>query len=411
MLNLVIAIVALLLSAFFSGSETALISARRIKLEVWTRQKRRGAQEAMNYLDFPERYLSTILVGNNIAVITASSIMAVYLEQVFSGVIITLISSVILLFLGEMLPKSIGRDQGTILTLRITPILRFFYVLFFPVIRVVTWFSQVLLKFMGQDSGSVKRFFTRRDLAILAKEGESSGLVKSDEASLISRFILRGDLKVRDVMIPRTEMTVVPKTKPILEVMKLFEKTGYSRLPVRGKTIDEILGIVTVRDVLLEKPANVLSIIRECLYIPETSKVITLLAMMQETGKGLAIVVDEYGGTAGLITLEDIIEEFFGDIQDEYDDEASLFRKIAPRQIDVRGIAHIHDLNERFNLGLPEGDYQTLSGLLMDSLGHIPKRGEKFDLDTCTLVVLSAYRRKVSWVRIIRKWRRPTGRK
>jgi CBS domain containing-hemolysin-like protein len=402
-IDLILFVIALFFSAFFSGSETAMISVRRIKLEVWMRQGVKGAQQAYRFLEYPERFLSTTLVGNNIAVVAASSIMAIVLEQFLSGFVITIITSTALLFFGEILPKSMARDTATTFALYSTFVLRFFYILFYPIIWLVMKISQWLLNIFGLSESNVKRFFTRKDLEMLVKEGEQAGFVNQDQRGLISRLILRGEQKAREVMIPRTEMTAVKVNTRISEVSRIFLKTGYSRLPVVGKTIDEVLGIVTVRDLLLEKPRSLRPVLREILFVPEAQNIAHLLREMQKKNIGIAIVVDEYGGTAGLVTLEDIVEEFFGEILDEYDVEASLYRKISPRQIDVSARIEIEELNRRFDLSLKEGDYQTLGGLLLDRLGHIPQRGEKIELERCTLTVLSAFRKKVSWVRIILK--------
>ena len=393
---------ALLCSAFFSGAETAIISARRIQLEVWVRRGVRGARKAHEFLHYPERFLTTTLVGTNIANVAASSLMAFYLERYLSGFAITAVSVLVLLFFGESLPKSIARERATSFTLRASFFLRFFYRVLYPLIWTVMKLSQWLLKILGLEGGSVKRFFTREDLDLLVQEGERAGIVNAEERRLISRFIIRGNEKARDVMIPRTEMAVVKMDEAMGKVSRVFEKTGYSRLPVMGKSIDEIVGMVTVRDFLLEKPDRIKRILRSVLFVPESRNIASLLREMQKKRMGLAIVVDEYGGTSGLVTLEDIVEEYFGEIFDEADVEENLYRKIGPRQIDVKARVQIEEMNRRFGLHLPEGEYQTLGGLLMERLGHIPKRGEKVDLSDCTIVVLSVFKKRVEWVRILR---------
>ncbi len=272
----------------------------------------------------------------------------------------------------------------------------------YPLIWLVTALSRLLLKLLGMEKGSVKRFFTRKDMEMLVKEGEQGGLVNKDERGLISRFILRSNQKVRDIMIPRTEIIAVKENESISKVLNIFEKTGYSRLPVMGKTMDEILGFVTAKDILLKEPTNLRQVMRNLLFVPETRVIANLLREMQEKRIGMAIVVDEYGGTAGLVTLEDIVEEFFGDIQDEFDEDTNLYRKIGPHQIDVNAKIHVDELNERFGLNLPVGEYKTLGGLLIEHLGRIPKRQEKIEIGTRTFIILSASKKKINWVRIVR---------
>jgi len=335
--------------------------------------------------------------------VAASSIMAVYLEQYMSGFIITAVNALFLLIFGEVIPKSLARERATKFTLHLSFFLRGFYILLYPVNWVVMRISRLFLTVLGLKGENITGFFTREDLDMLVHESEQAGLVNVEERELISRFILRGSQKVREIMIPRTEMHTVKLKETMKNVIEVFEKTGYSRLPVTGKGIDEILGMITAKDILLEKPSRVKEVLRDVLFVPETQVVAHLLEQMQEERVGIAIVVDEYGGTAGLITLEDIIEEFFGEIHDEFDEDVSLYRKIGPRQIDVKARVPVAELNEKFDLKLPEGDYQTLGGLLMERLGRIPKQGERVMIENCILVVLSAFQKKVSWVRIIRK--------
>jgi len=399
-INFFFMILALLSSAFFSGSETALTSVRRIKLEVWLKNGRRGAKQALAFIQHPEQFLTTTLVGTNIATVTASALMVVYLEPYLSGIIITVITSMLLLIFGEILPKTVAREKSAILTLRFTNVLRVVYIILFPIIWTVIKISRFLLIILGLESLSMKNIFTRKDLDMLMRESEQFGLVDKYKRYIISRLILKGNQKTRDIMIPRTEITAVKSRESIPEAFQIFESTGYSRLPVMKKNIDEIIGMITVKDLLLEKPDRLKQILRDLLFVPHTRLIASLLREMQQKGMGMAIVVDEYGGTAGLVTIEDIVEEFVGEIQDEFDGETRLYRKIAPMQIDANARVEIAELNERFGLHLPRGNFNTLGGLIMDTLGRIPKKGERIELPTCMLVILSAFKKKINWVRI-----------
>lgn len=391
------------MSALFSGSETAFISANRIRIEVSVKKRVRGARMAYDFLHHPEHFLTTTLVGTNIATVAASSIMAVYLEHLMSGFAIILVTSAFLLFFAEILPKSIARERANSLTVKVSPLLRGFFILLFPLIWIVLRISQMFLRTFRLEQESVKRFFSRKDLEMLVREGESIGLVDREESGMISRLILRGKQKVRDIMIPRTDVATVGIEDSRGTAVNLFEKTGYSRILVVGESVDEILGFITARDIILNKTRSLRPLLREVHFVPEFRTVGDVLNDFQEKDVGVAVVVDEYGGTAGLVTLEDIIEEFFGDIHDEHDEETSLFKKIAPHQIDVNARVEVDELNKRFNLHIPEGDYQTLSGYLLDISGRIPKRGDKIKTEECTFLVLSAYRKKLSWVRILRR--------
>jgi len=263
--------------------------------------------------------------------------------------------------------------------------------------------SRVVLKILGLKSESITQFFSRKDLELLVREWEKSDTDDLKERSLISRLILRGHQKVREIMVPRTEMISVQASDPVSQAAILFEKTGISRFPVFDKDIDEIIGMITARDLLLDQPRTLRKIIRPVHYTPETRKIAGLLREMQELRFNLAVIVDEYGGTAGLVTIEDIIEEFFGEIFDEYDDDLDLYRNIGLKTIDVNAKANITDLNLRLALHLPEGEYVTLGGFLIEQLGHIPKPGERIDLDECNVVIRSVFRKRIRWVRLILK--------
>ncbi len=394
---------AVFFSALFSGSETALISASRIKLEVWVRRGVRKAKKAEDFLKKPENFLTTTLVGTNIAVVAASSMVAYYLENVMSGFAITAVSSFLLLFFGEIIPKSIAWEKAAALAIRVTPLIRIFYFLLYPIIRFVLVVSRLLLRVFGIEGESVRSFFTRKDLELIVREGEKAGLTSREETKIISRLILRGKERVKEIMIPRTDSVIVKKDEILDRVVNIFEQTGYSRLPVMGSSVDEIIGMVTAMDIIVERPRSLEAILRKVLYVPELRRLGSLLAEMQETSISMAIVVDEYGGTAGLVTLEDIVEEYFGEIHDEHDESFSLYRAIGSKKIEVRAKVGVGELNERFKLNLPGGDYQTLDGFLMDRLGHIPKRGESVETPTATYRVLSSRKKTANWVRVVRK--------
>ncbi|HHS13142.1 MAG TPA: HlyC/CorC family transporter [bacterium] len=400
MIEVLLLITAFALSAFFSGTETAFVSARRITLEIWKRQGSRAAQRTLHFLGKPHQYLSTTLVGNNIAVVLVSSLMAVILHPYFSGFYITLITSSALLLFGEILPKELARHRPTRYSVKVTLFLRFFYFLFYPVAWSVMNLASLILKLFGLSQETVRHFFTREDLDILVSEGEKSGLVNRDERSMISRFLLRGGYKVRDVMVPRTEMAVVRKKDSVKTAVRKLIKTGFSRLPVIEGSIDHIAGLIYAMDLINLKPKTLSPIIRETLFVPESLIIGKCLRTMQSHGATMAVVVDEHGGTAGLVTIEDIIEEFFGEIHDEFDSEKKWYRKTGPATIEVNAMVELNRLNETFHLDLKPGDYQTLGGFLIHQAGRIPRRNEIIAFGHVQFRILSCTRRRIQRVRI-----------
>jgi len=393
----------ILFSALFSGSETALTAARPIKLEIWVKRRIPGARRTFELVQHPDRFLIATLIGNNLVVVAASSLMALYLDPYLGGFAITAVSALILLFWGEILPKTIASDRATSLAVPAALFIRVFSILVYPVILVTRRIMRGMFHLFGLRPGQVERIFSRKDMAHLLDEGHRTGVVDANDHDLISRLILRSESKLREIMIPRTEMVVAGLKMPIPDLIVLFEKTGYSRMPVIDKGLDDVVGLVTVKDVVIEKPKAVGEILRDVFFVPEFKRVASFLNEMQQRRIGLAIVVDEYGGTAGLVTIEDLVEEFLGDIQDEFDDESNLYREVGLGQIEVKARVDVDELNAQFELGLPSGDYQTLSGLIMANMGRIPKRGERIHVKDCTITILSGTRRNINWVRIVRE--------
>ena len=394
---------ALLMSAFFSGSETALLWARRIKLEIWAKHGMRRAKNALAIVENPEKYLVTLLVGTNIANVIFSSLMAMMFSASWSGWTITATSSLAVLILAEIIPKSLATDRASLWTAEAPYALHFFHALFYPLVKVSMDLSRLIMRRIGLRYMELQRFLSRREMEALVQEGHKHGVVNFRQRELLLNFILKGNQKVRDLMIPRTEITAVRQNMPVPEIVVLLVKTGYSRIPVYGKDLDDIRGFIMSKDILVKKPRQAKSIIRKILFVPESRGIASFLKEMQKAGIGAAVVVDEYGGTAGFLTIEDLVEAFFGDIQDEHDEVENLFGKVTPHQIDVQARIEVRELNERFRLNLPEGGYQTLSGLIQEELGHIPRPGEKIDLPICTVCVLTGTRKSVGWVRVSKK--------
>ena len=357
----------------------------------------------MALLDKPEQFLTTLLVGNNIAVITASSLMAYYLQPHLNGFMITLVSAVLLLVFGEILPKTFCYDRATRLSLYVSDILNGFYWLLFPVIKLVMFLARAVLSIFGIEKDNVKTFYTRKDLELLIREVERTGGVNRDESDMISRFLLKGRQKVREIMIPRTEIEALSLNESVQKATRMFLKNGHSRMPVFEEDIDHITGMITAKDLILEKPESLKDIVRQIVHVPEAGQTDDLLREMRKKGLWIAIVVGEYGGTAGMVTMEDIVEEFFGEIHDEHDEKPAFYRNRTDTSFEVKARADIDDINEQLNLVLPAGEYQTLGGLLINRLESIPQKGESLDLDRYILTVQTATRKKIGWVKIEKK--------
>ena len=410
----------LLLSAFFSGSEIAFVSANRIKAEARAGGDSRVSNAVRGFLKNPESFLITTLVGNNLALVLYSSLMAIQLEGVVhgfwssrlsAGVAIevstiatqTLIASVFVLFFGEILPKSIARQAANKTIFLVALPLKAFYYLLLPFNKVSGWVSLSLLRLFGQKQESGKRAF-RLEIEATIRESTSSGQIELDEkhSQLLSNVFTISKARVKDSMVPRTEIEGINHGAAIDAVRDRFAATGFSKLPVYNDNIDNVVGVVFAHD-LFRHPESLGEMIREVRFVPETKKSRDLLAEFLEDRVSIAIVIDEYGGTAGLVTIDDLIEELTGEIHDEFDTAEFVARKLDDKTFVASGRAEIDELRNEHRLDLPEGDYETVAGLLLEHLGYIPAANEECSIGGFRFTILKARSHRIDLVEIIKK--------
>jgi len=398
-MKILLLIITLFLSGFFSGSEIAFVSVSRIQIEIWLRKKLKGAANAFYLSSQPERFLSTVLIGTNIVNITFASLITYYLQAYFNDFLIVLFNSAILLLLGEIIPKTICRKMAHRWVRVLALPLRFFHLLFFPVIKAINFVVNGILIFLGQTQETTSSFFSRRDIEILIREGEQIGIVGKEEWKIISRLFRLSSRQAREIMVPRTEIVFVQITDSMAQVKKTFQQCSYSRLPVIEEDLDHICGIVHSAD-LLKKPSHLKQILRKATFVPESKRCFDLLRQMKKEKISLVILIDEYGGTSGLVTLEDIMEELFGDIQDEYDKEYQLFQLLRDGSIIADGRAEVRQINEQLNTSLPLGNYETINGLILQTVGRIPKTGEQIQIDHYRIKIIKASGKRVEIVNL-----------
>jgi len=400
---LIVIVVSLTLSFFFSGTETAFVSVNKVRVEVWRRQRRRVARHILKFLKKPERFLYTTLVGNNISNIAFASFATVYfdhfLQPGFTWLIIVLLS----IFVGEILPKTFFRSMADWMVRRIVYPLEFFYRAFYPIILLVSKIAESLLRMLGYQAEELERFFSRKDIEILLHESQQIMKKKRHQGRQETEFLVRlldlRELPVREIMIPRTEIEAISENVSIKEVIHKFQNQKYTRLPVFRGTLDNIVGVIHVKDIF-QQPAKLQQIIRPIMFVPETKRALDLLNEFRQNNTSMAVVVDEYGGTAGLVTMEDIIEELFGEIEDEFDVQMNLIHKINNTTYSVNARIEVDLLNEQLGLNIPRGDYETLAGFLLSRFGHIPRRREKLEYQGAVFTVTRATRRKIEMVKI-----------
>ena len=395
----VLLISALLLSAFFSGSETAFVSTTLYETEIWIRRKRFGARQAHRFIQNPEMLLVTILVGNNIAIVTFSSIVTFYFQGVLNEFVILLLNSFIVLIFAEILPKTILREKAHFAVRFLAVPMLIFHYLVLPIILAVNLFSKFLLIFFRVSPQQMHRFFNRKDMEILIRESAKSGVVEESEERIITRIFHLSELRVREIMVPRTNMVTIKLSDSIPDVTRIIKSFRFSRYPVIQKRVDEVVGIILAKDIL-KQPRSVKEILREVYFVPESKLCTDLLQEFRQKKISMAIVIDEYGGTSGLVTLEDIIEELFGEIQDEYDYEHKLFKAIGPGKVIASARAGVNDLNRELNWNLPTGNYETIGGLVLEKTHGIPPSGAVLTVNGYKIQVMKATRKRILALKI-----------
>ncbi|MBD3377405.1 DUF21 domain-containing protein [candidate division KSB1 bacterium] len=391
-------IITLLLSGYFSGSETAYVSANRLKLYTTFGEKRQTWWS--DILFNQEQFLTTTLVGNNIVMVACSSLSIFVFGSLVPESLLVIVTTLFLLIFGEIGPKTVARQIPNRLV-RITPLLMtlFFYLLY-PLVVIAHRVSQGVINMTGGDRGSVSLFFQKRDLPLLVRKYTQTSQVSLEERQFITRAIKIGNKRLEDVMIPRTDIQPIEIHSDRHTIVRTFERSGFSRLPVFEEDLDHILGFLYIHDFITRPEKNIRELIRPAMVLPEHSRVFDALAELRTLRKSIALVVDEHGGTAGIVTLEDLIEELVGRINDEFDLISDDVKRIDKWTFIASGRAEIDELEEKYQLRLPVGEYVTLGGLIEYQLGTIPTEGEEIIIGNYHLTVLRADERRILEVRI-----------
>lgn len=399
-------IVALLLvvgfSALYSMAETAMMALSRGKLK--SAGDGPSALRLSRLLKDPNRLLGTVLLGNNLANILASTLAtALFLQYLgTSGIVVsTVVMTVLILLVAEITPKTFASHNAERVALRLSRFMRISMAIFQPVVRVITWVGVGMIRLLGGNAEG-GRLMTEEELRSLVEVGEEQGLLEANERDMIQGVFDFGDTVVREVMVPRIDVQALPDSATLGEVWDALVAWGHSRVPIFRHTIDDITGVIYARDILaygrekpMDTPARELA--RPVQFVPETKKIDSLFADFRRQRTQFAVVMDEYGGTAGIVTIEDLLEEIVGEIQDEYDDQEELpIREIGPGVVEVAGLYALDELNERFDLHLPHEDFDTVGGLVLHLLGRVPIEGEVVSLDNVEITVAQVEGRRVS---------------
>ncbi len=399
-----------LLSALFSSAETALtaLSEREARQLVESGEKRYQALSL--WIEQPNKVLTTILIGNNLVNILASALATVAVDKIVHDqavAIATGLMTLLILIFGEIAPKTFAKYNHTRLAPRAIRGLRLFYLLVFPVTVLLTSLSRVMVRLVGGDVSRSGPFVTEEDISYLIDLGHREGAIEKHEEELLHSVIDFSNTTVREIMIPRTEMVAVETDVERDELVNLAINAGHSRIPVYEESIDNIVGIFYAKDLIkmpgAGKPFQLSTSLRSPMFVPEVMSISDLLREMQRVKTHMAIVVDEYGGTSGIVTLEDILEEIVGEIHDEYDSEESQFRVLSGGKMLADGRISIHDLGEQLGVEFPESDlYETLGGFLTVRAGKLPANGMKLRWNHFDFTIKEADQRRIRRVEIER---------
>lgn len=417
--EIILFFVFIVFSAFFSGSETAYFSLSRVKLQHLRENGGPSALRVVKLLEKPRQLLITILIGNTLVNVAAATIAALLTAEVSHSLhlsenlaifIEVVVVTSILLILGEITPKIIAIKNAVAFSQRISLFLSILHFLFFPITKIITRFTSFLSELLGLEEMGV--FFSQEELKTLIEVSEEKGAIEEDEKEMIHSIFRFAQTYVREIMVPRIDMVCVEKNTPLNNFIDIIKQNGFTRIPLYQKRVDNILGIIHAKDLLpyikstrngsQEEPLDLTSLARPVQFVPENKKIDDLLREFQHDKIHMAIVVDEYGGTAGLITLEDILEEIVGEIQDEYDSEGPLIKKIDEKTYMVHGKINIYELQDVLNIHLPISEgFDTLAGLIFDHTGYVPKEKEKIVYEGLEFIIEKIDRNRLVMVKVI----------
>ncbi|MGL5088410.1 MAG: hemolysin family protein [Cetobacterium sp.] len=413
--DMIILFVLILLSGFFSASETALTSFKTTDLEDIEKSNKKTAHLLKKWLKSPNEILTGMLLGNNIVNILASSIATVLAISVMGNsprslAIVTAVMTVLILIFGEITPKIMAKNNAKHFSKSVIVPIYYFGVLMKPIVKILMWTSILIGRILGVEVKTENIMFTEEDLISFVNVGEAEGIIEEEEKEMIHSIVGLGETNAKEIMTPRTSMFAVEGNKTLDDIWDEMIEAGFSRIPVYEETIDNIIGVLYTKDVLKHLKSNstntkVKELVREVYYVPETKSIIEILQEFKSKKVHIALVLDEYGGIGGVLTIEDLLEEIVGEIRDEFDhEEEETIKEIEANRYEVDAMLDIETINKVLNIELPiSEDYESLGGLLMSELGKIPSIGDIVEFIDVKLIVLEVEKMRVSKVEIQRE--------
>ena len=406
---LFILLVALIfLSGFFSSAETALTSLSRIRLRNMVDENVKNADKISKLIDDPNRLLSSILVGNNLVNIGASSLATMLAINTFGsngvGFATGLMTLAVLIF-GEITPKTLAAQNAERVSLWVINIIFLVVFVLTPVVKVLNFVTNRLIRVLGGNPDGFSPLITEAELKTMVNVSHEVGVLETDERIMINNVFDFGDAKAKDIMTPRMDMISIEDDTTYDEIVSLFKEERFSRLPVYHESIDNIVGILYVKDIIFidEATFRTEDYMREAFFTYESKPISELFSEMRKNRIPLAVILDEYGGTSGIVTIEDMVEEIVGEIDDEYDEPEEEIIFIQDGEFVVDGSTRLDDLNEIIGTHLESEDFETIGGYVIGILGNFPENGETVENDGVRIVVEKMEKNRIDTLRIFTK--------
>ena len=390
-------------------SETALMSLSRIRIRHMVQEEVKGSKLVQKLLKDPNKLLGAILIGNNIANIGASALATTITARLFGGsessvAIATVVMTVLILIFAEITPKSMAKLNSEKVSLLVSKPINIVIFFLRPLVAVFSAISAFLIKLLGGNPKTVEPFITQEELKTMVGVSEEEGVLEDVEKEIIFNVFEFADMQVKDVMVQRVDIIALDTETTYDEVLQEIKEEQFSRIPVYNETIDNIIGILNVKDLIIggniKAGFNIKDYVREPFYTFEFKKITAVFSDMKKTRNPMAVVLDEYGGTVGIITLEDIIEEIVGEIEDEYDDESSMIQVVKEDEYIVDGSAKLNDISELIGVSMESDELDSVGGLIIEELGRIPENNEEVIINNIRFVVEELDKNRIKKVRI-----------
>jgi putative hemolysin len=410
---IILFVLCVLLSAYFAAAEIAFMSLQRYKLEAMVQRNLKGARLVVWLKDHPERLLSTVLLCNNLVNIAAASLgtaLAVGLWGEKTGVLVsTVFVTIIVLIFGDAIPKTSASHHAEKISFAVAPSIRAIAWVLKPFVWVLSWIISTFTRLFGARNPT-SSLVSEEEIRAMINVGSREGTVEKAEAKMLHNIFEFGDRPAREIMVPRTEVVWLEKGTNYRQFFEIYTQHPFYRYPVFEEKTDHVIGIVSAKDVLLklakascEVDVPIDSLIHPALFAPESKRISDLLSEMREKNFHMAIIIDEYGGTAGIITLTQLVEEIIGEVRDEFSNLEKEFEIINESTFLIDGSMHVEDANTEMHLGIPEGDYETMAGFVLKTMGRIPRVGEQTRYKGLKLVITQMEGLKIEEIKVVKE--------